>query len=192
MEYLERLKKSIESLEDNSVKLSKVPELLTSVKGLTEEIIDEKKEIINSQKDLNIIKSNILNETKKVEKLTEDNIKYFDQTIATVKEEIIKGKKDNIEVVESISTRMNNKLDVSESNIQTTFNTKMSIIENEIKNSIIKNSKSIEEEIQNIQIKLDQYNQQINVIHNNIKQIQIIVIFTLITTILGLLISFIV
>ena len=174
MEYLERLTKSIESLEDNTDKISKIPELLKAMKDLTEEIIKEKDAIFDSEKKLDVLKEAIMKESNNLADLTEENNRVFETMITTIKDEFLKNKKDNIEAVDSISTRLSNKLSVTESNIQTVMNNKLSEVEgnvNELKNVV------------------QECNRNVVKIRNTANQIRIIAIISVVMGIAGIIVG---
>ena len=144
------------------------------MKDLTEEIIKEKDAIFDSEKKLDVLKEAIMKESNNLADLTEENNRVFETMITTIKDEFLKNKKDNIEAVDSISTRLSNKLSVTESNIQTVMNNKLSEVEgnvNELKNVV------------------QECNRNVVKIRNTANQIRIIAIISVVMGIAGIIVG---
>lgn len=140
MEYIERLKQSLSSLEESADKLSKIPELISLTGGLAEEFVGEKKE-------LDKIKDDIEENTKTIKSLTEKNEKILDTTISTVKEELIRNKKETLEAVDSISITISNKINVLDSNLDAAISLKANDIQNTTKQIVEDKGNKIHEKL---------------------------------------------
>ena len=135
MEFLDRLSKSIECFEDSADKISQVSELLTVVRKLIEEIENENEKLEESKQKIDQIKNDISKETQAVEQLIRQNDDRFEKTIITLKEELLKSKKENLDAIDSILAAISNKLTVTQSNIEAVFTNKSSNIEKILRDS---------------------------------------------------------
>lgn len=161
MNYIDRLTQSIEELEENSKQLSEISDLLKSIKGLTNEIIDEKKEILICKDQNDKIYDEISTEVSNLKDISQKNELVFQNITNTIKEGIIKSKSENIEAMESFSTSISSKLTIFESNIVSEIINKLSLTENallsnikdELEKNKIENLESIKSDIKDIEDK---------------------------------------
>lgn len=161
MNYIDRLTQSIEELEANSKQLSEISDLLKSIKGLTNEIRDEKKEILICKDQNDKIYDEISTEVSNLKDISQKNELVFQNITNTIKEGIIKSKSENIEAIESFSTSISSKLTIFESNIVSEIINKLSLTENallsnikdELEKNKIENLESIKSDIKDIEDK---------------------------------------
>lgn len=221
MEYLDRLGNAIQSLENSSDKLSKIPELLVATEGLIEEVVEEKDVVEKSYKELDKLRIGMEEQNEELSKLTEENKRSLDHTIAVVKEELLKNKKENIEAIDSVTTIVSNKLSVSESNLQsvlgekikssennlqvtlsdkitaaeknlnTTLSDKVTTTEEELKEVVQKNTDSVIECIHSLSAKVEEYNKTAVEVRELVKQTRILVIVSIVLSVIAIIIKFV-
>lgn len=192
MEYIDRLLKSIELLEGDADKLSKLTEVISSVAGLTEEVRIEKEKLQESQKQLKEVIVDIHNETKSVSELSENIQREYEKVITVLKDELLRNKKENIECIETISTTVANKLMVTESNITTSFISKISAVESNINTKIEDGIKERNKQIKGLETKSEEHKEKLENMQSVVKHIRIAVILSIVIGVINILVSILV
>ena len=160
MDYLDRLTNSIDELEKNAFELSRISDLLLAIRELIK-VVQEEKDEIKGCKDDNIeICARITKEVEKLEKISDNNEILLQNILNTIREQLIKNKKENIETVESLTTSISGKFSIFETEIE-------SAIKEELLRASKENNDIIKSVKQNVSDKLEIFEKNITSLISN-------------------------
>lgn len=158
MNYIEQLTKSIDELEANSKQLTKITELLKSIKELIAAVQDEKNEIVICKEENQRICEELGTELESLHRISDSNELAFQNIAGVIKEGLIKSKSENLEAIESFAESVSGKLTISQTSIIAEIVSKLSSVETNLLSDVKKNrtnhAKSIDTAVNSIEEKL--------------------------------------
>lgn len=117
MDYLDKLENAISDFEENSGKLSDIPVLTENVKNLVTIYKDGAEEFNDSQKRASELNEKMESAIGELQKALELEQQSRDELLNSIKAAMIENNKAQIEAVNSVTTLVNNKVSVAESNL---------------------------------------------------------------------------
>ncbi len=117
MEYIERLEKILNDLENNSGKLAEVPEITKSVKELIALFQESGDAIVQSTTALRKNEQQLREGLEELRGVLKKEQESKDELINTVRTALTSNNKEQLDAVNSINTIISNKISVVESNL---------------------------------------------------------------------------
>lgn len=106
MDYLERLEKSITDFENGNEKLSKIPELISEIVKLIEEVQEEKRDTSEKMAILDQLKIQIREQGNIINDMLEKEKKISDEFVTTMTSTLIQRTQEHINVYNSLSSNI--------------------------------------------------------------------------------------
>lgn len=138
MEYIERLEKTLDELESSAGKLSNLPELVKGINELVDLYREANSSTEKSQKQLDIIGSQLKERVEELQNALKAEQETKDELLNNIRSTLISNNKEQLDVVNSITSAVNNKIAIAESNIIV----KATEIDNDVKQTITKISEN--------------------------------------------------
>lgn len=117
MEYIERLEKTLEELENNSGKLADLPELVKGVNELIGLYHEANESVEKSRESLNQIEDQLKERIEELQKALKLEQETKGELLNNIKSVLTANNKEQLDAVNSITSVVNNKIEIAESNI---------------------------------------------------------------------------
>lgn len=139
MDYLDKLEESLKVFENETDKLSKIPILIENIAVLISQVEEVKEDNSAQHKHLLTIKQEMEEESKRIKEYIEVEKDSRNEFISVVKNSLLQSSQENMELYNSLSKTMANKIDVAVSDLNAV---------------VVKNSSNISEELGSTQKKI--------------------------------------